>query len=709
MKPDSALIGAQPEAVIDGTFDYGGSTKSHKHTMKRSKAGNMYTMFESLENRRLMSANLVADFDGFYPTDAFVVNGVSFFSANDGVHGTELWKSDGTEKNTWLVRDISAGKHSSLIYGMQKMDDGVIFISQNSVNQKSAVWFSDGTSAGTRLLAQFDKQDSVQPLAQQLLNRRFLFKVNNSELWASDGTAGRTRKIATPGSMYGEPGFVGNRMMFGNEDSGSLWSTDGTAAGTFKMPAMQHGLPSDMGGWWSVAKMSPLNGRLLLFSQFTYEIWSTDGTIGGTKLLAIPPMYVNALGENNGLLYFAGINPPASIKTQVWITDGTPAGTAKIEELNEDLRAISAHAVAGKTYIFGRADDDNMSIRILASDGTAPGTSVIGSITSPLISKPITMNGKLYFFAQGEDGVLIYSINPDDDQISEVKQLSQNTVTGSAVVQGSLYFTAWTDGADGQLWKTDGTENGTVFVKSLPESTLFNLDDVDGKLVLSWTGVSNPEKRFAEVLDPATDQVPVAPVQATSRLLDGTLRIYGTEMADAIQLYRNGVDGQRLCVNINGVKRTFALADVKKIIVYGYGGSDRIEIQERFGKIAARTRISGGSGNDTISTASGQDTLFGDDGNDRLSSSNSSDWIHGGDGDDSINSGAGNDTANGDDGRDSLTGGDGRDILSGGQDDRDDWLFGGSGEDVVFGQAVYDIFYNPGGDAGTVLDDLLKN
>lgn len=666
----------------------------------------MYAQIQPLEKRQLMSTNLVADFDGFYPTDAVEAGGASYFTANDGVHGTELWMSDGTEKNTKLVRDLTAGAHSSVIYGMQAMDDGVIFISQNSVNHKTSLWFSNGARTGTRMLAQFDTQDLVQSLAPRLLNGRYLFKVNDSELWASDGTAGRTRNIATPGSIYGEPGFVGNRMVFGNEDSGSLWSTDGTKAGTFKMPAMQHGLPSDMGGWWSVAKMSPLNGRLLLFSQFTYEIWSTDGTVAGTKLLATPPMHVNALTENDGLLYFAGINPPASIKTQVWVTDGTLTGTAKIEELTEELRAMSAHVVAGKIYIFGRADDD--SIRILASDGTLSGTSEIGSISSPLTGRPTVLNGKLYFFAQGDEGVLIYSINPQDDHISEVKQIGLNAVTDSVMVQGSLYFAAWTDGLNGQLWKTDGTGNGTVFVKNLPESMQFNLAEVDGKLVLSWTGVSNPEKRFAEVLDPATDQVPVAPVQATSRLLDGTLRIYGTESADVIQLYRNGIEARRLCVNINGVKRTFALADVKKIIVYGYGGNDRIEIQERFGKITARSRISGGDGNDTISTASGQDTLLGDEGNDRLSSSNSSDWIHGGDGDDSINAGTGNDTANGDDGRDSLIGGDGRDVISGGQDERDDWLFGGGGEDVVFGQAVYDIFYNPGGEGRTILDDVLK-
>ena len=38
-----------------------------------------------------------------------MVGDTLFFAANDGVHGTELWKSDGTEAGTVLVKDINPG------------------------------------------------------------------------------------------------------------------------------------------------------------------------------------------------------------------------------------------------------------------------------------------------------------------------------------------------------------------------------------------------------------------------------------------------------------------------------------------------------------------------------------------------------------------------------------------------------------------------
>ena len=47
--------------------------------------------------------------DGSFPFDLTAVNGVLFFSPDDGVNGGELWKSDGTAAGTVLVKDIFPG------------------------------------------------------------------------------------------------------------------------------------------------------------------------------------------------------------------------------------------------------------------------------------------------------------------------------------------------------------------------------------------------------------------------------------------------------------------------------------------------------------------------------------------------------------------------------------------------------------------------
>src|SRR6516165_123726 len=78
---------------------------------------------EPLEGRMLLSDGtaagtvLVKDINpggaGSNPGGLIDVNGTLFFAANDGTHGTELWKSDGTASGTVLVADIDPGSASS--------------------------------------------------------------------------------------------------------------------------------------------------------------------------------------------------------------------------------------------------------------------------------------------------------------------------------------------------------------------------------------------------------------------------------------------------------------------------------------------------------------------------------------------------------------------------------------------------------------------
>ena len=76
------------------------------------------------------------------------VNNKLFFAATNGLHGMELWKSDGTEAGTVMIKDIRPGAANSSI-GYLTNINGILFFVANNGSSGTELWKSDGTAAGT--------------------------------------------------------------------------------------------------------------------------------------------------------------------------------------------------------------------------------------------------------------------------------------------------------------------------------------------------------------------------------------------------------------------------------------------------------------------------------------------------------------------------------------------------------------------------------
>ena len=213
----------------------------------------------------------------------------------------------------------------------------------------------------------------------------------------------------------------------------------------------------------------------------------------------------------------------------------------------------------------------------------------------------------------------------------------------------------------------------------------------------------------------------------------GVLTVAGTDGADSITVGLNSA-GTRYSVNINGDAQTFNVSAVDKLVINAGAGNDKVQFNERNGRLTVSPTIDGGDGNDRITGSTrkdkvtggrGRDFILGAKGNDRLSGESDADTVFGDAGDDVVFGGGGNDVLGGDDegklvivgqniptqitGNDSLDGGSGDDWLLGGvryerglmdtgqqgvllsDDDDTDTMTGGDGADIIGARGTDDV------------------
>ena len=84
-------------------------------------------------------------------------NNEVYFMAEDGVHGTELWKSDGTPDGTEMVKDINPGGGNSSANNFIVLGEYLYFIADNNGTNNFELWRTDGTSDGTIMVKEINQ------------------------------------------------------------------------------------------------------------------------------------------------------------------------------------------------------------------------------------------------------------------------------------------------------------------------------------------------------------------------------------------------------------------------------------------------------------------------------------------------------------------------------------------------------------------------
>ena len=485
-------------------------------------------------------------------TPFVTLGGRVYFRGADPVHGTELWASDGTGAGTRLVRDLCpglCGDVSNVIvllgrawFAAQDQASGglalwtvdpaarvrkltalpgdpfednlfaprirpvaaagkIFFVAKDRV-RGGQLWVSDGTLDGTGHVAVLGAStESSFPFPMTPLGDGVAFTACDGEirgLWTSDGSTTRTVPGASIGCRSATGGEVraftpvGDRAFFFRRDEtgiNQLWVLDGSAA--VRLTAF------DVEQAFSLVAFQ---GKALFVVRRDgegFSFWASDGTVETTReLFALPPSVigfgVGLQGDQLKVLgdrfYFVANAGTTTEDDEIWVSDGTAAGTRQLTRFHADESSEYGYLfngidgpgftrVGGVVFFAVRA---NWGGELWATDGTVAGTRVMiksrPSQPSLLPTALVAFRGALYFTASLPEGgqrglwrsdgtaadtVLVAPIGVTDS-FSSMPPPAHFTEVGD-----QLFFIADDDEHGTELWATDGTSAGTRLVHDI--------------------------------------------------------------------------------------------------------------------------------------------------------------------------------------------------------------------------------------------------
>ncbi|WP_415326426.1 T9SS type A sorting domain-containing protein [Chryseobacterium sp. MMS23-Vi53] len=208
------------------------------------------------------------------------------------------------------------------------------------------------------------------------------------------------------------------------------------------------------------------------------SLWRTDGTDAGTKFIKEFPnpnfmtsdFVISSFTKFNNKLIFSIYHMYGSpSRSELWVSDETPAGTELVSTLNNNSTLSSDNYVNINNKVYFTNYNSNSEKKIWKSDGTVNNTIPVltGAQDDYLVAgNMIDFNGYLYFIKVKNNIAYLSYYNTLTNEITDVFTLPSNINPYNSngnlyLVNNSLVFAN-----NNKLWKSDGTAAGTLSINS---------------------------------------------------------------------------------------------------------------------------------------------------------------------------------------------------------------------------------------------------
>lgn len=409
-----------------------------------------------------------------YPENLRSVGGLLYFSVSDGIHGKEPWISDGTVGGTMMLKDIGLSGVGSDDEGtyVVKVGDKAFFPADDGVHGME-LWMTDGTPEGTEMVADLkDNGDSIDYHQQMVAAGGFLYFVAEGEegmgMYRTDGTD-TTRITDQPFTLWQDLWMVplGDTLyywaydQYGDEKYHVYKVTPDSPA------AVQ--LPMAFNNFYQWYGNKPVVGNTLFFPA-----QSTEGEDTLYALHDDDIVVAHAPGGGVEYPYGSGI----AVYYSIWGTDAdglyriTPDNEPQLVPVDGDL--AGAEFAGDVEYLLTYDDSSNANIYAV-HDG------LLSEVPLWVFSNEyVTLyvaGDILYARVTGGDDRGLWATDGEGGMIQLVEAEDDDRVTNVTAIGNELFFSFRDDDYGAELWRSDGTLEGTDIFADIFPGTFFDNGD----------------------------------------------------------------------------------------------------------------------------------------------------------------------------------------------------------------------------------------